>query len=371
MRRFMIMCMVMIYSLLSFTTISYAADFKDRVSGLAKVDGVRVYTNGDSKVRVVLDTTKEVEYRTFVLSNPTRIAIDIKGAWLSPNVSKATPVNSGLVGKVRASQFDPTTVRIVVEANVSKDRYRVFSLKADSANDKMPRIVMDFGDLAQEEVGKTPQEETISTPLPEVKMRTIQLFDKPGLKDKIIAVDPGHGGSDGGAIGPTGITEKEVTLAVGLELKKMLEAEGAKVVMTRTTDVDVARPNASAREELQARVDIANKANATVFVSIHMDAFVNQEAQGTSTYIYQKTNGDERLGRFVREGLINQLNTQDRKTRDCNFYVVKYTTMPATLAEVAFISNPNEERLLKSSDGVRKAAKGIFDGLNKYFSYDK
>ncbi len=370
MYKFMITCMVMIYSLLGFMTISYASDFSERVSGLAKVDGVRVYTNGDSKVRVVLDTTKPVEYRTFVLSNPTRIAIDIQGAWLSPNVSKATPVNSGLVGKVRASQYDPTTVRIVVEANVSKDRYRVFSLKADTANDKMPRIVMDFGDLAQDEVGKAQIEETINAPLPEVTMQTIQLFDKPGLKDKIIAIDPGHGGSDGGAIGPSGITEKEITLAVGLEVKKLLEEQGAKVVMTRTTDKDVARVNASAKEELQARVDIANRANANVFVSIHMDAFVSQEAKGTSTYIYQKTNGDERLGKFVREGLIQQLNTQDRKTRDCNFYVVKYTTMPATLAEVAFISNPTEEGLLKSSIGTQKAAQGIVNGLNRYFSYD-
>lgn len=346
-----------------------AADFSQRVSGLAKVEGVRVYTNGDSKVRVVLDTSKKAEYRTFVLSSPTRIAVDIKGAWLSPKVNKATPVAGGLVGQVRISQFNPDTVRVVVEANVGKDRYRVFPLKADTAENRPDRIVMDFGDLAQEEIGKNQPEDILASEAPQA-IRTIKFFDTPGLEGKTIAVDPGHGGSDSGAIGANGTTEKEIALSIGLELKKMLEASGAKVIMTRTADVDVARPNASAKEELQARVDIANRAKADVFVSIHMDAFVNQQAKGTSTYIYQKTNGDARIGKFVREGLLEQLGTNDRNTRDCNFYVVKYTAMPATLAEVAFISNPEEERLLKSSAGAKKAAMGIYRGLDRYFSYE-
>lgn len=350
-------------------TTCLAANFGQRVSGLVKVDGVRVYTNGDSKVRVVLDTSKKAEYRTFVLSSPTRIAVDIKDAWLSPKVNKATPVAGGLVGQVRISQFDPTTVRIVVEANVGKDRYRVFPLKRDPSEDRPDRIVMDFGDLAQDEVGKDQTEDILVSEAPKT-MRTIKFFDTPGLKGKTIAIDPGHGGSDSGAIGANGATEKEITLSIGLELKKILEDAGAKAVMTRTADVDVARPNASAKEELQARVDVANKAKADVFVSIHMDAFVNQQAKGTSTYIYQKTNGDERLGKFVREGLLEQLGTNDRSTRDCNFYVVKYTTMPATLAEIAFISNPQEEKLLKSSAGVKKAAMGIYRGLDRYFSYE-
>lgn len=156
-----------------------------------------------------------------------------------------------------------------------------------------------------------------------------------------------------------------------MKLKKLLEAEGATVIMTRTTDVDVARPNASAKEELQARVDIANKANADVFVSIHMDSFVNGTVGGTSTYVYPKTTGDLRLGEFVRKGIVSQLSTDDRKTRNCNFYVVKFTKMPATLAEVAFISNNVEEKILRSSAGIDKAAKGIFLGLQDYFSESK
>lgn len=350
-----------------------ASDFGDRVGNMAKVENVRVYTNGDSKVRIVLDTSKAVEYKTFVLSNPTRIAVDIKGAWLSPLVAKETPVQGGLVGKVRISQFDANTVRVVIEANVSKDRYKVFSLKADSQANKTNRIVMDFGDLAQEDTSKMPITEEVltgssgsSTPVP----KTIKLFDQPGLAGKIIALDPGHGGSDAGAVGANGSMEKNITLAIGLELQKMLEAAGAKVIMTRTTDVDVAYKDASAKDELQARVDIANQVKAQVFVSIHMDAFVNRQVKGTSTYVYRKTNGDARIGQFVKEGLVTQLGTDDRNMRDCNFYVVKHTTMPATLAEVAFVSNLEEEKLLTSNAGVKKAATGIFRGLDRYFSYE-
>lgn len=373
MRKSIILWLVLVCFIAS-PAVVFASEFSDRVSSLVKVQGVRVYSNGDRKVRVVLDSSGPVEYKTFVLSNPNRIAVDIKGAWLSPTVDKVTMVDGGLVGKVRISQFDPTTVRVVVEANVSKDRYKVFQLKENPAADKSNRIVMDFGDLAQEDTPKaaTVEESTITT-VPDadkVVTKTIKLFDTPGLKGKVIAIDPGHGGSDAGAIGPNGVKEKELTLAVGLELKQMLESEGAKVIMTRISDVDVAYANASAKDELQARADVANNANADVFVSIHMDAFVNTQAKGTSTYYYPKTNGDERIAKFVREGLISQLGTDDRNTRTCNFYVVKHTTMPATLAEVIFISNPAEEKLLKSAEGTQKAATGIFRGLDRYFSYE-
>lgn len=377
MRRSMVMWLVLLCFVMN-PAVVLASDFSDRVSGMAKVQDVRVFSDGDKRVRVVLDTTKETTYKTFVLANPTRIAIDIKNAWLSPTVAKDTPVAGGLVGKVRVSQFNADTVRVVVEANVSKDRYKVFALKANPEADKSNRIVMDFGDLAQEETSKAAAaiDEAASVTKPslpdasEVVTKEISLFDTPGLKGKVITIDPGHGGSDTGAIGPTGITEKEITLAIGLQLQQLLEDAGAKVIMTRTTDTDVARPQATAVEELQARCDVANDANADVFISIHMDAFVNREAQGTSSYYYPKTNGDVRLAKFVREGVLAQLATDDRNSRTCNFYVVKHTTMPATLVEVAFVSNPAEEKLLKSPAGAQKAALGIFKGLDRYFSYE-
>ena len=197
------------------------------------------------------------------------------------------------------------------------------------------------------------------------------LKDITGLKDKIIVIDPGHGGNDAGAIGPTGVMEKSVTLNVALQLEKLLQAEGANVIMTRITDKTVSPQGAKASdiEELQARCDVANKAKATIFISIHADSFTNPAARGTTGYYYSKTEGNsaKRLADAIRRGVCEQLRTPSRGTKPCDFYVVRHTDMAATLLELAFISNIDEEKLLDSEEGILKAAQGIFDGIEDYF----
>ena len=173
-----------------------------------------------------------------------------------------------------------------------------------------------------------------------------------------------------GAIGSAGVTEKSVTLKISQELRRLLEKEGAKVVMTRTRDAAVSSKGAKATaiEELQARCDVANQKKANIFISVHMDAFTNEDAGGTTAYYYDKgSEKSKKLADCVREALIEQIKTPDRGTQSCNFYVVRNTDMPAILIEVAFISNPEEEKLLNSEEGVKKAAQGIADGIADYF----
>lgn len=192
-----------------------------------------------------------------------------------------------------------------------------------------------------------------------------------GLKNKIIVIDPGHGGNDAGAIGPTGVMEKSVTLNVALELEKLLSAEGANVILTRTSDKTVSPNGAAASdiEELQARCDVANESRADIFVSIHADSFTKPEAKGTTAYYYgQAENTDgKKLAESIRNALCEQIRTPSRGTKPCNFYVVRHCDMPATLIELAFISNPDEEKILNSEEGILKAAQGIFDGIEDYF----
>lgn len=191
-----------------------------------------------------------------------------------------------------------------------------------------------------------------------------------GIKGKKITIDAGHGGNDSGAIGPTGVMEKTVTLRIANELRRLLVAEGATVYMTRTTDTEVSPKgaNASDIEELQARCDVANNTKSDIFISIHMDSFSSGAAKGTTGYYYSLGSRRSRdLADKVRQGVIDQIGTQSRGTQSCNFYVVKHTDMPATLVEVAFISNPQEEQLLNSEDGIKKAAQGIADGIADYF----
>lgn len=191
-----------------------------------------------------------------------------------------------------------------------------------------------------------------------------------GVKGKKITIDAGHGGNDSGAIGPTGVMEKTVTLRIANELRRLLVAEGATVYMTRTTDTEVSPKgaNASDIEELQARCDVANNTKSDIFISIHMDSFSSGAAKGTTGYYYSLGSRRSRdLADKVRQGVIDQIGTQSRGTQSCNFYVVKHTDMPATLVEVAFISNSQEEQLLNSEDGIKKAAQGIADGIADYF----
>ena len=190
------------------------------------------------------------------------------------------------------------------------------------------------------------------------------------LKDRKIVIDPGHGGNDAGAIGPTGVMEKNVTLKVALELKRLLEAEGAQVILTRTGDTTVSAKGAKASdiEELGARCDVANRNGADIFISIHADSFTRPEARGTTGYYYSKGSGrGQQLADCIRRNLVEQLGTPSRGTQPCNFFVVKNTDMPATLIELGFISNKEEEKLLDSAEGVKRAAQGILDGIEDYF----
>ena len=164
--------------------------------------------------------------------------------------------------------------------------------------------------------------------------------------------------------------EKTVTLRVALALEKLLKEEGAEVIMTRRDDVEVSPKGkaASAVEELKARCDVANKAEVDIFISIHADSFTNPNARGTTGYYYSLgSSNSKRLADLIRKALIEQIRTPSRGTQPCNFYVVRNTDMPATLVELAFISNPDEEKLRNSKEGIMKAAQGILDGIEDYF----
>ena len=373
-----------------------ASDFGDRVSGMAEITGIRDSSDGD-KTRIVIDASKPVTYKKMVLSAPDRVVIDIADAWISPKLDKQIDLDTTFVGKVKIAQFDPQTVRVVVETKVGRNNYKVFGLNSGTVPG---RIVMDFGNLTDSSGAKIdlPEKTPVSKPRTEpvktepAKSKKAKPQEKPvqekskesnndteldeelagitGLKGRKIAIDPGHGGSDSGAIGPTGVMEKSVTLRVANEVRRLLVKEGATVYMTREADIEVSPKRAKATdiEELQARCDVANKAEADIFISIHMDSFTNRAAKGTTGYYYSL--GDKRsriLADKIRSGVIDQIGTQSRGTQSSNFYVVKHTDMPATLLEVAFISNEQEEKLMDSEDGIRKAAQGIVDGIADYF----
>ena len=381
-RIFLLFTMILV-GLIGFgSAVTAEAAFSDRAKDMTKVSGIRVGKT-DGNVRIVIDAERSVSYKQSVLSNPTRVVVDVQNAWVAPEAKKDIAVDSPLVSRVRVAQFDATTVRVVVETSVNKDGWKIFSLDGEK-----PRIVMDFGAAPAGGKQATPAQEA-KKPAPPVQtdeteeneeedVQSPQDSDQldrdlsaiTGMKGRRIAIDPGHGGSDSGAIGPTGIMEKSITMRVSRELKRLLEAEGATVILTRTGDTEVSEKGASATsvEELQARCDVANKAKADIFLSIHADAFTNREVKGTTTYYYaQGTKQSKLLADSVRTALIDAIGTVDRGTQSCNFYVVKHTDMPAILVEISFISNPDEEKMMNSETGIKKIAQGIADGIADYF----
>lgn len=391
-----------------------AASFAQRIADLAEIQAIRVSSDAD-KSRIVLDTTKEVTFKTSVLSNPERVVVDIQGAWISSDMNKTINMGSPFVKTVRMAQYDPNTVRVVIESSMNEYNRSFFTLDGGATGH---RLVLDFGNVGGSSAGaaidfgrsdSTPEEEPDSSseeepnsspeeePLPQSgsdkqtgpkiiypdsdksntgsdKEKVASPVAEPvftaGIANKKIAIDAGHGGCDTGAIGPTGVTEKSITLRIAQELQRRLEAEGAEVIMTRTRDIEVSRKRANATdiEELQARCDVANNSGADIFISIHMDSFTSSSPSGTTGYYYgggSKTS--IRLAKCVSDAVVSSLSTGHRGVKSCNFYVVKHTSMPAILLETAFISNEREERLLNSEAGIKKAAAGILNGLKNFF----
>ncbi len=181
----------------------------------------------------------------------------------------------------------------------------------------------------------------------------------PPLSGRQVAIDPGHGGSEPGAVGPTGTTEKAVNLAIALKLRDLLTAQGATVIMTRDQDVSVS---------LLERAKRANQANADIFISIHANGFYQESANGTETY-YNPDNHPRSglLGQHVHREMLAKVALRDRGLKTGNYTVLKETMMPSILVEVAFLTNPAEELLLKDSAFQQKAAQGITQGVLAYF----
>lgn len=184
------------------------------------------------------------------------------------------------------------------------------------------------------------------------------------LRGKIIVLDPGHGGSNPGAVA-NGDRESDNNLAVGLELREKLQQAGAKVVMTRDSDRTVAPEGKTLGQELQARVDIAEENNADIFVSLHSNENQDSSIIGAETFF--EKNKNPRLAQTVQDALIQETNSTDKGISPENFYVLRNTTMPSILVEMGFVSNPAEAARLLTSDYRNQIAQGIFTGIEYYF----
>jgi len=281
--------------------------------------------------RVEITGDQKVSYNIFRLRDPDRLVMDIYGA-APGNLPSSQTINTKAVSRLRVGWFsqNPDITRLVFDLNE-----RVFYQAESSADQKS--ITLDIF-------------------VPDIKA---------ALKGRIIVLDPGHGGADPGAIGQTlGLKEKDINLEVARRTARLLESYGASVILTRSGDYDVG---------LYTRPQKANAVGAGIFVSIHMNANSSTLLKGTSTYYMRSdTNGEGRLVKsrqlagHIQNALLAILRLEDKGTRQDDFVVLRETTMPAVLIEAAFISNPEEERLMTTEQFLENAAQAIVQGIGSY-----
>lgn len=345
------------------------------------VEGVRHWSNR-AYTRVVVDLSGPVEYTKDRIGNPDRLYVDLKPARISPDLDRKTlAVDDGLLRRVRFAQNRPGVVRVVLDIKHLKD-FKVFTL----ANPH--RLTIDVhGD------GKATQ----------VPLRDIAIWGERGYKKgpqpiRTVVIDPGHGGKDPGAVGPRGLTEKEVNLDIAKRLAERLSSAGVRIIFTRDRDVFV---------PLEERTAIANVNNADLFISIHANASRWRGARGVETYFLNATEDEHILKVAARENnvstsqmtllekilvdldatdnatrsiplansvqtaLVRSLSQSHRKVNNLGskpgpFYVLVGAKMPAILVETAFISNPQEEANLRSGAFRQHIAEAIFQGIRQY-----
>ncbi len=333
-------------------------------------------------VRVVVETNGVVEFARGQLKNPERVFFDIKNSLLNKEARKEFLVNNSVVNKIRVGQFDTSTVRIVFELLKPDYEFKVIQLENPF------RLVIDIylkGGSKQ-----------LSKELEKKKESQISL-------KRTIVIDPGHGGKDPGAIGPTGLKEKDVVLDVALKVRELLKSDPQyDIVLTRDQDIFI---------PLNKRTEIANKINADLFISIHANASTNSYARGVETYLLNWTDDEEAIRVAARENAIsvkkmkqlkgelgfmlaslereakrddsvrlagyihnsmadelkNDFSRHNNGVKQALFYVLVGAQMPSCLLEISYISNPEEERLLDDESYRMKIAQSLVEGIKNYF----
>ncbi|MCG6862397.1 MAG: N-acetylmuramoyl-L-alanine amidase [Chromatiaceae bacterium] len=353
-----------------------------------EVRGARIWTAPDH-TRLVVDTAAPVSHKIFPLDNPFRLVIDIPDARLKgkpPTVDVDEPLLIGMRSGIREGD----DLRLVLDLK-QKVRAKSFLLQP---NDKYGhRLVVDLIPVGKGATGKV-----ASSSKRHLSVRT-------ALRDVIVAIDAGHGGDDPGAIGAQGTREKDVTLQIARELARLIKKErGMRAVLIRDGDYFI---------RLRKRIDLARKHKADLFVSIHADAFRDRRVRGSSVYtlshrgasseaakwLADKENSADLIGgidlsesdnllatvlldmtqnatlehsNLAAKKVLSNLQTvgavHKGKVQKAGFVVLKSPDIPSMLVETAFISNPAEEKRLRSGEQQKKLARAILAGIKSYFS---
>lgn len=391
---------------------------------------IRVAQYRANLARVVLDVDDVAEYSAFLLPNPYRLIIDIHGRKIVPKVAFRHPAappktrTQPEVADATAKQPAAATEASAPANHEPAESQPVVDKTTDTARAEEPKLEDSKIDENEKATGKPTTGPTFQAVAPKNADagRTRSRSKSPdqtaraaapsssgersliralGLKIGKIVIDAGHGGHDTGTIGPNGLMEKDLVLDVALKLGKLLEDRmGAEVIYTREDDTFI---------PLETRTAIANKEQADLFISVHANSSSDPEARGIETYYLNFTSSPDALEVAARENAVSQksihelqdlvkkialkekieesrefaLDVQkslygglvvkspglhDRGVKKAPFVVLIGANMPSILAEISFVSNPTDERKLKTSEYRERVAESLYKGIAKYVS---
>jgi N-acetylmuramoyl-L-alanine amidase len=372
----------------------------------ARVSDIRAWTN-EIYTRVAIDTRDEVSWQANSVRAdparglPPRIFIDIRGAGIRDDIlRKPVEVRNGLLRQVRAGRFDRDTVRVVIDLE-RESGYHVFAMPNPF------RIIVDIDGEGEIPVPPPPPAVAAMDPAGPPGAASV---DPPGAEASIpsptrkhrvrVMIDPGHGGKDPGATGPTGLKEKDVVLEIGRLVREKLSRFGEyDVRMTRDEDVFI---------PLEERTAMANGARADLFVSLHINASRDRRTEGYSTYVLSRgasnredlelaarengvplhklqgvkfiiddmftgarKNESLRLAKTVNDAVVRRVSarypgTQSLGLKQAPFYVLVGARMTAVLVEASFISNAREESRLRDPALLEGIADGVVEAVRYY-----
>lgn len=401
----------------------------------ATVEGIRM-SQGDDTTRLVLDMSGKVEYNAFLLANPDRLVIDINNAKQNANLA-IPPLNETPVRTIRQGTPQSSTLRLVFDLHravrfetrtlpphQNYPHRLVIDLFTDQGPGSSPSTTVASNNSSSSAASTSSQAsapsntqaapqtaEAPSRPEPAAQAPEITPVATPPItrhslprRDIVIAIDPGHGGRDPGAIGPGGTREKDVVLQISRRLARLVDAEpGMRAFMTRDTDTFIT---------LRQRIQRARAAGADMFISVHADAFANRNARGSSVYVLSERGASSEAARLLADrensadlhggisledkddllasvlldlsqtasleasvevannvlsGLKRLGHVHKRQVESANFVVLKSPDIPSILVETAFISNPEEERRLRDADYQERLAQSMMSGIRTYF----
>jgi len=353
------------------------------IAASVTVKNLRLW-NAPDNTRVVLDLSGSLEHRITMLKNPPRVAIDLKGGRLTSKLPKEIK-NSPYVKKIRYGQYTKNVLRIVIDLK-RPARVKSFTLKPNDTYGY--RLVVDLFD----KYTASPAPKHIAKPKPVISGGKI-----------VVAIDAGHGGEDSGARGRRKTKEKTVVLGIAKELEKLLAKDKSfQPYMIRKSDYYVA---------LRKRTRLASQQNAHLFISIHADAFKKSSARGASVYTLSERGATSEMARWlagkenasdlaggvsikdkddytaktlfdlskdktmeyslifgksIHKELKGFARMHNKQVQQARFVVLKAPNIASVLVETGFISNPTEEKKLRSKSYQKKLAKAIYNGIKDF-----